>query len=174
MSAAGPSLAPEVVADLIEELLRRLCSGGQAASMATFAEIDLSFSQVRMLMVLAYMDTPLPIHQIAAHLGLTVASASRNVDQLHHAGLVGRDEDEHDRRVRLVRLTADGRDLVAGHFACHRRNLAEFTRRLSATDRRRLAEALVPVLDSDILAVAPPALGGTPAGPGPSTRGVAR
>lgn len=174
MSRSDASPAPEAVAELIEELLRRLCSGGQAASMSAFADVDLSFSQVRVLMVLAYVDTPLPIHQIAAHLGLSVASAGRNVDSLLHAGLVDRGDDDHDRRVKLVHLTAGGRDLVAEHFACHRRNLAEFTLRLSATDRRRIADALAPVLDGDAIAAVPPTFGGRPAVPGASTRSVAQ
>jgi DNA-binding MarR family transcriptional regulator len=174
MPRSDTSPAPQAVAELIEELLRRLCSGGQAASMAAFADVDLSFSQVRMLMVLAYVDTPLPIHQIAAHLGLTVASAGRNVDSLVHAGLVDRGEDDRDRRVKLVRLTAGGRDLVAEHFACHRRNLAEFTRRLSATDRRRIVDALAPVLDSDAIAAVPPTLASGPVVPGASTRSAAQ
>ncbi|MDN5769409.1 MAG: MarR family winged helix-turn-helix transcriptional regulator [Microlunatus sp.] len=142
--------------------------------MSAFADVDLSFSQVRMLMVLASVDTSLPINQIAAHLSLTVASAGRNVDSLLHAGLVDRGDDDHDRRVKLVGLTAGGRDLVAGHFACHRRNLAEFTRRLSATDRRRIVEALAPVLDSDAIAAVPPTLDGGPAVPVASIRSVTR
>lgn len=142
--------------------------------MSAFADVDLSFSQVRMLMVLAYVDTPLAIHQIAAYLGLSVASAGRNVDSLLRAGLVDRGDDDHDRRVKLVHLTAGGRDLVAEHFACHRRNLAEFTRRLSATDRRRIVDALAPVLDGDTIVAVLPPLGGGPAVPGASTRSVVR
>lgn len=142
--------------------------------MSAFADVDLSFSQVRMLMVLAYVDTPLPIHQIAAHLGLSVASAGRNVDSLLHAGLVVRGDDDRDRRVKLVHLTASGRDLVAEHFACHRRSLAEFTRRLSATDRRRIVDALAPVLDGDAIAAVPPTSGGRPAVPGAAPRSVAQ
>lgn len=144
--------------------------------MSAFADIDLSFSQVRMLMVLAYVDRPLPIHQIAAHLGLTVASAGRNVDSLLHAELVDRSDDDHDRRVKLVRLTAGGRDLVAEHFACHRRNLAEFTQRLSATDRSRIADALAPVLAGGVLADVPPTLSSasTERGPLPIQNEVSR
>lgn len=174
MSRADPSPTPGAVAEVIEELLRRLCSGGQAASMSAFTDVDLSFSQVRVLMVLAYLDRSVPIHQVAAHLGLSVASAGRNVDSLVHAGLVERGDDDYDRRVKLVGLTAGGRDLVAGHFACHRRNLAEFTRRLSATDRRRIVDALAPVLDSDVLAAVPPALRSEPGVPGSSARRAPR
>lgn len=126
--------------------------------MSTFADIDLSFSQVRMLMVLAYVDTALPINQIATHLDLTLASAGRNVDRLLHERLVERNENAHDRRVKLVQLTPSGRDLVSQRFACHRRMLAEFTYRLSEADRVRMAAALVPVLEGGLLVDAPPTL----------------
>ena len=126
--------------------------------MSTFAGIDLSFSQVRMLMVLAYVDTALPINQIATHLDLTLASAGRNVDRLLQERLVERNENAHDRRVKLVQLTPLGRDLVSQHFACHRRMLAEFTHRLSEADRVRMAAALVPILDGGLLLDVPPTL----------------
>jgi DNA-binding MarR family transcriptional regulator len=158
MSESPPSAA--ATAELIEEFLRRLCSGQESNAMSTFADIDLSFSQVRMMMVLAYVDAELPINQIAAHLHLTLASAGRNVDRLLKEELVERNEDPHDRRVKLVRLTARGRDLVSQHFACHRRTLAAFTQRLSADDRTRIAAALGPVLDGDLLLDVPATLAG--------------
>ena len=149
---------PEAIGKIIEEFLRRLCSGQETRSMPTFADIDLTFSQVRMIMVLAYMNTALPINQIAAHLDLTFASAGRNVERLLHEQLVERNEDAHDRRVKLVQLTSKGRDLVSQHFECHRRMLADFTHRLSEADRVRIAAALVPVLDGNLLLEVPPTL----------------
>lgn len=153
---------PEAVGELIEEFLRRLCSGQASHSMSTFADIDLTFAQVRMMMVLAYMDTALPINQIAAHLDLTFASAGRNVERLLHERLVERNEDAHDRRVKLVQLTPTGRDMVSQHFECHRRMLADFTQRLSEADRVRITAALVPVLDGGLLLEVPPTLTAEP------------
>ncbi len=126
--------------------------------MSTFADIDLTLSQVRMMMVLAYVDTPLPISHIASHLDLSLASAGRNVERLLHERLVERNEDPDDRRVKLVRLTTIGRDLVSQHFECHQRMLAEFTQRLSEDDRMRIVAALAPVLDSNLLLEVPPTL----------------
>ena len=156
MSETVPS--PEAVGELIEEFLRRLCSGQQTHSLSTFADIDLTFSQVRMMMVLAYVDTALPINQIAAHLDLTFASAGRNVERLLHERLVERNEDTRDRRVKLVQLTPKGRDLVSKHFECHRRMLADFTQRLSQADRVRIADALAPILESNLLVEIPPTI----------------
>jgi DNA-binding MarR family transcriptional regulator len=118
--------------------------------MSAFADIDLSFSQVRMLMVLAYVDRALPINQLAGHLYLTLASAGRNVDRLRYEGLVERDEDYRDRRVKLIHLTPAGRDLISQHFECHRLMLAEFTQRLPELDRVRIAAAVRPLLESGL------------------------
>lgn len=123
--------------------------------MSTFSDIDLTLSQVRMMMVLAYVDAAMPISQIATHLELTLASAGRNVERLLHEQLVERNENPQDRRVKLVQLTTVGRDLVAQHFECHRRMLADFTQRLPEADRVRIAAALVPILDSNLLAEPP-------------------
>lgn len=154
MARAATAPSPEDVAELIEEFLRRLCSGGEASSMTTFADVDLSFSQVRTLMVLAAADRALPIHRIAEQLGLTLASAGRNVERLLREGFVRREEDAGDRRVKLVRLTAAGGDLVARHFECHRATLTDLTERLPAADRVRVAAALAPILESGLLAPA--------------------
>ena len=143
--------APEATAALLETFLRRLFSGAQSTSMTTFAELELTFTQVRVLMVLAHADAALPISQIAQELGLSLPSAGRNVERLLQDGLVVRDEDPHDRRVKLVDLTDTARALVAEHLDCHRATLAAFTERLSAADRRRIADALDPILASDLL-----------------------
>lgn len=126
--------------------------------MSAFAGVQLSFSQVRMLMVLAYVDRALPINRLAEQLSLTIASAGRNVERLLQDGLVEREEHPRDRRVKLVHLTPAGRDLVSRHFECHRLTLAEFTRRLPEADRIRIAAALTPVLESNLLRPVPPAL----------------
>jgi hypothetical protein len=64
--------------------------------------------------------------------------------------------------VKLVQLTTRGRDLVAEHFACHTQMLASFTQRLPEDDRVRMAAALRPVLDGDLLLEVPPALDAAP------------
>ena len=139
------------ITELIEELQRQLCSGGAVESMSTFSSRDLSLSQVRTLMLLAFLDAPTPINQIAVRLDLTLPSAGRNVERLLREELVERHDDPSDRRVRLVHLTGLGRELVSQHFACHRRRLTAFTDQLSADERIRIASALGPVLERDLL-----------------------
>lgn len=119
--------------------------------MGAFADLDLTFTQVRVMMLLAYVNQSLRISSVAARLNLTFASAGRNVDRLLHEDLVERNEDPQDRRVKLVRLTPRGQVLVSEYFAFHRQAIVDFSHRLSPADRIRLANALIPVLASDVL-----------------------
>jgi DNA-binding MarR family transcriptional regulator len=137
-----PSARAEDVLDALETFLGRLHCAAQHAGLDTFVAADLSLSQLRSLLVLAQRSTAVPIHELAATLGLSVASAGRNVDQLVRVGLVDRSEDESDRRIKRIRLTASGRDLVAG-FRARRRNYAlGVVRSLGAEDRDRVLTAL--------------------------------
>ena len=64
------------------------------------------------------------------------------MDQLVRVGLVSRLEDESDRRVKLVSLTADGRELVAGFRNQHRSYALGMLRAVGAEDRRCLLGVL--------------------------------
>ncbi len=57
--------------------------------------------------------------------------------------------------MKLLRVTLLGRDPVSQHVECQRRMLTEFTHRRSEADRVRVAAALVPALDRDLLAEQP-------------------
>ncbi|MGN6389061.1 MAG: MarR family winged helix-turn-helix transcriptional regulator [Burkholderiaceae bacterium] len=50
---------------------------------------------------------------VAEALGIEPSSVVRLIDQLVDAGLVEREEDASDRRAKVLRLTADGRDRAA-------------------------------------------------------------
>jgi len=113
------------------------------------ADLDLAFSQARILGLLSCADGPLAIHAIAERMNLTLPSAGRNVDRLVRLGLAERDEKADDRRVKLVQLSAGGRDLVERRMDhCHR-VLEAMLEPLSGADHDRLFEALAP-LTSDL------------------------
>ncbi|MER2222747.1 MAG: helix-turn-helix domain-containing protein, partial [Rhodococcus sp. (in: high G+C Gram-positive bacteria)] len=86
----------------LDELFTRLMSAGDSESIDALIELDLSFSQVRVLFVLAQRDAAIPINEVADELRLSVAATGRNIDQLVNMGLVDRREDERDRRVKRV------------------------------------------------------------------------
>jgi MarR family transcriptional regulator, 2-MHQ and catechol-resistance regulon repressor len=73
---------------------------------------------------------PLPVNTIGPKVYLTPGSISTAVDRLVARGLVSRVESSEDRRVRVVSLTAKGRELIAPMFRkTHSRNLPETGRR---------------------------------------------
>lgn len=152
------SSTSEQLYEALEQFLVRLLSMGESDSMDSLVETDLSFSQARTLFVLAQHCDPMPIHEVASALRMSVASTGRNVDQLVTRDLVVRREDEHDRRVRLVALSESGRALAQKHVDAKRQGLRAFVQRLPADDRDRLCEALGPILAGDCLQ--PHSLGG--------------
>lgn len=72
---------------------------------------SLSNSQLGALMRL-YYHGDCPISDIGDNLGITAAAASQMVDRLVQNGLLQRDEDPDDRRVKRVTLTTKGNALV--------------------------------------------------------------
>jgi MarR family 2-MHQ and catechol resistance regulon transcriptional repressor len=62
---------------------------------------------------------PLPVNTIGPKVNLTPGSISTAVDRLVERGLVSRVESPEDRRVRVVSLTAKGKDLIGPIFRKH-------------------------------------------------------
>jgi DNA-binding MarR family transcriptional regulator len=134
------------VTDDVMGFLSHLKKSGEAHILSVAAGLDLSFSQLRALLVLADCQEELAVHELAARLGSSVATAGRAVHALARAGLVTRREDEQDRRVKRVRLAEHGRALVAGFVQAHREAIRECVETLSDRERENLAEALAPIL----------------------------
>ena len=108
---------PEDLYDVLVDFLTRLMNISESDGLDALNESDLSFSQARALFLLTKTADPMPIHSIAQALGLSMAAAGRNVDQLVGLHLVERRESSSDRRVKLVSLTPGGR---AARGAAHR------------------------------------------------------
>jgi len=76
---------------------------------------DLSMGQYSALMRL-FHDPNCGVSDVGTQLGITNAAASQMVDKLVHQKLVERTEAEHDRRVKQLTLTAQGRALIEESF----------------------------------------------------------
>jgi DNA-binding MarR family transcriptional regulator len=74
-------------------------------------QADLNMAQYSTLMRLHHLDH-CGVSDVGEKLGITNAAASQLVDKLVQAGLVARTEAAHDRRVRELALTDQGRALV--------------------------------------------------------------
>ncbi len=71
----------------------------------------LSFSQINILMRLFHGGCA-QIGEVGEKMGITKAAASQAVDRLVQMGLVQRQEDPQDRRIKRLELTPHGRDLI--------------------------------------------------------------
>lgn len=133
----------------VHQLFARVVAATEGDSFNTAAELELTISQARLLFALADHDRALSISDLADHLGLSVASTGRNVDRLVRKKLLTRTESAEDRRVKLVDLSAHGRELAEAHLASRagalRRVLA------GATDHQcsAIAEALSPLTSKE-------------------------
>lgn len=138
----------------IEEFFARLIGSVETEALNALADVELTFTQVRTVMLLASSADPMPINEIASQLSVSVAAAGRNVDRLVASGTATREESAHDRRVKLVGLSAVGRRMVDEQMAVKRAALQAFVERLSDEHVRTFGSALEPILAGDYLAPA--------------------
>jgi DNA-binding MarR family transcriptional regulator len=110
------------------------------------AELDSSFSQVKMLFLLEDGGEH-SVKEIAERLGLSLPAASRAVDGLIQRGYVSRRESATDRRSRLVALTQDGRAVVERVLRARFHTLEAFADELTPEERDCLYTALLPIVE---------------------------
>ena len=85
---------------------------------------------------------PLPVNTIGPIVDLTPGSISIAVDRLFAKGLVSRVESPEDRRVRIVALTARGKDLIVSAFRKHSGQMRRVFSELSEEELQGLEVAL--------------------------------
>src|SRR5579871_3089660 len=108
---------------------------------AGIEDTGLGDSDFRVLEVLLHKG-PLPVNTIGPIVDLTTGSISIAVDRLFEKGLVSRVESTEDRRVRIVALTARGRDLIGSAFRKHAGQMRKVFSELSPEELRVLEAAL--------------------------------
>jgi DNA-binding MarR family transcriptional regulator len=132
----------EVLAPLWAHLNRR----SSADLFHMVAELDSSFSQVKMLFLLEDGGEH-AVKEIAQHLGLSLPAASRAVDGLIQRGYVSRRASAEDRRSRLVALTDEGRAVVDRVLRARLQTLEQFAAELTPQERDCLYTALLPIVE---------------------------
>lgn len=85
---------------------------------------------------------PLTVSALGAKVLLTSGSITTAVDRLEARGLVERANDTHDRRTRIVHLTAEGRKLIRKLFAQHETEMRHAVSALDGGERATLIELL--------------------------------
>ena len=85
---------------------------------------------------------PQPVNEIGRRIELTSGAITTAVDRLESRGLVTREAHPSDRRARIVRLTAAGKEQAAKIFAGHKAAMDLAASGLSKTQRATLIELL--------------------------------
>jgi DNA-binding MarR family transcriptional regulator len=79
---------------------------------------------------------------VANRLGITTAATSQLVDKLVQSQMVERTEDEHDRRVKQLTLTAKGREWVEQAMQARMKWTASMAENLSSEQRAAAMRSL--------------------------------
>jgi DNA-binding MarR family transcriptional regulator len=109
-------------------------------------ELGLSFSQVKMLLLLDD-DGEHSVKEVAAALALSLPAASRAVDGLVERGFASRRESAEDRRSRIVALAPSGREVVAAMLRSRFATLDTFVAEITPAERDSLLTALLPIVE---------------------------
>src|SRR5690242_15236419 len=103
-------------------VLSRANRAVEARALQSIAGTGLCASDFGLLEALLHKG-PLPVNVLGRKLLLTTGSITTAVDRLARRGLVRRKEHPQDRRVRLVELTTEGRQLIEPAFVQHAADL---------------------------------------------------
>src|SRR5512141_138597 len=82
------------------------------------------------------------ISDISERFEISNAAASQHVDNLVHAGLIGRTEDPRDRRAKQIQLSDKGRALLEHGFDARHQWVDRLAQSVDPKDREKVAEAL--------------------------------
>jgi DNA-binding MarR family transcriptional regulator len=113
-----------------------------ARSPDAWADVDLTFTQLRALFVLAAAEHSVRVSDLAKSLDMSLASASALSDRLVRLEYVGRRSDPADRRAVLLQLALKGSRLLARLERQSNAQLRYALRRMSRHEREALATSL--------------------------------
>jgi DNA-binding MarR family transcriptional regulator len=137
-----------VLARGLAGLLRYFTQASDSEFLRQADELDLTLTQLKVLVLLYDLPEPqlLSVKEVAEELGISLPAASRAIDPVVKRRLVARKEDEQDRRVKRVRLTARGETAVGRLIATRVAAAESLIAELTATEREKLADALGDIL----------------------------
>ena len=141
-AAARTTLARDMYA-LLSYLMR-------AANVGTFnaiAELDLSFTQIKVLCALQMDGQDRSVKALADSMSVSLAAMSRAVDGLFERGFVQREEDPTDRRMKRVRLTDSGRTVPLALNEARMSALHELMGSLDGEEAESMQKALALMLE---------------------------
>jgi DNA-binding MarR family transcriptional regulator len=101
----------------------------------------LSMPQFSILMQLHYRG-PCGMSEISERFEISAAAASQLVEKLVQNGMIQRDEDPHDRRAKLLKLSEKGDALIKQGIEERYRWVDQLAEKLSDEERVQISEAL--------------------------------
>lgn len=149
---AGEPGSPESLAADLMALMTYIHKRSGEGFFDLVEELDLSFTQIKALMVLEGRAEELSVKELSEFLALSLPATSRTVEGLLQRGYLRRREDAVDRRYKRVCLTPAGGELALALYRERLAGLAEFASSLSERERRRLSGALASLLARDEIA----------------------
>lgn len=97
----------------------------------------LTESQLGVLEALLHLG-PMPQTQLCGKLLISGSNLTTVLDNLERQGWVRRERDAHDRRVQVVSLTTEGRQVIERVFPAHAGRVTEIMGRLTRDEQREL------------------------------------
>ncbi|MBO9532219.1 MAG: MarR family transcriptional regulator [Solirubrobacteraceae bacterium] len=140
-------LSDDPLATRFFTVLIRMVKGSQHQAMALTAEYDLTLTQLRLLYVLDHAGEPRPVSALGEAVGLSPAATGRAIDALHKAGLVSRNEDPEDRRIKRIALSEPGHDAIERITRARFAAIRDFVGALSGEERTALEGAIDTLAD---------------------------
>lgn len=113
----------------------------EAQAVRSIAGLGLCGSDFGVLEALLHKG-PLPVKALGEKVLLTSGSMTAAIDRLERRGWVERRDDPDDRRIRIVRLTPEGRKVIQALFRDHERDMESAAGQLSRAERGDLMRLL--------------------------------
>jgi DNA-binding MarR family transcriptional regulator len=148
---SAPALAEDLYALVV--YLHKACNADLFAAMGT---LELTITQIKLMHQLEECERELTLKEAAERVPLSLAAASRTVDDLVRRGFLKRHEDTEDRRMKRISLTDDGRSIIRRLNEARLNGLEQFTHTLTDDERGTLAQALAKLLARPDIAVCRP------------------
>lgn len=137
----------------ISKLLPKIARNLRIAPLIDAVKPGLTTSQLMILLVLRDIkDAALPIGNLTQELAISFPSVTGIIDRLYKENLVERTHSEQDRRLVLVKLTAEGREIADKLMKSFEELLFTVFEKLPETEQKSIMKSIESVFTfSDIL-----------------------
>ena len=134
--------SPKRLAAAILDLWVHLMHGSGHRLFQVFEDLDLSITEMKVLGALGIAEEEPSVKGVSEHVGCTLPNASRAVETLHERGWVERREDADDRRVKRLRITPAGREILLRINSARIADIEVYAASITPEQRTALHDAL--------------------------------